>query len=171
MSATLSQIIRSMKTFRDPNKYPPIRISGFSAKHWIGTKTILYQAIADSQTKQGASKYNVSMQFHDIEYSKERRPGMLATDPIDGQVWYFSPPIIGSNDVQIKCMCTDFRHTFSWEDKAAKALIGATKPYTPVSPPSGRPPRNPKHVLGLCKHLWSFAKYLKASNLIQGQLV
>lgn len=170
---TLSQIIRSMKKFRDPNKYPQAIIKEFKASHWIGTNTCLYQCVADSLTKEHSTKYALSFAFHGVEYFPTKtKATMLTTDvQSNGKRYYYEPPIIGSNPVEIRCQCPDFRHTFSWEDKAANAMVGKPKPYTRVSPPSGLPPRNPEHVLGLCKHAYSFAKYLRNSKLIQGQLM
>lgn len=169
---TLSQIIRDMKSFRDPNKYPQARISGFKASHWIGTKTVIYQCMADSLTKSTA-KYALSFEFHGVEYYETKvKATMLTTDKQpNGKRYYYEPPIIGSNPVQIRCQCPDFRHRFSWEDKKANALKGNPKKYVPVSPPSGRPPVNPDHVMGFCKHAWSFSKYLLNSHLIQGKLL
>jgi len=169
MGVSLSQIIRSLTPFRNPNRYPDYRIFNFKTTIWVGTKTVLYQG--EVLAEGGAPvHYNVSLEFHGIEFSDVQQPGMIATVPIAGRVLYYEAPIIGSNDVRMRCTCSDFQYTFQWELKGANALLGNPKPYTRV-PGSTRPPRNPQHVLGFCKHLWNFMKYLRNSNLIKGQLL
>jgi hypothetical protein len=65
------------------------------------------------------------------------------------------------NWCRVRCSCSDFKHRFAWEDRDVNALFGAPPAkYTPV-PGSNRPPVNPEHIPGMCKHIFGCAKGLE----------
>jgi hypothetical protein len=74
--------------------------------------------------------------------------------------------IDASSGVLVK-NCSDFR--FFWEHPlfVKKSLIGQFRRYVRVVPPSGRPPKNPQGILGVCKHIWSFVNALKEAKLVK----
>lgn len=64
----------------------------------------------------------------------------------------FIAQLSGDDPVMLRCSCPDYRHSFSWENYDVKSLQGKRIPYNRV-PGSNRPPRNPDHIPGICKHL------------------
>lgn len=71
--------------------------------------------------------------------------------------------LTADDPVLLRCNCPDYRHSFSWENHDVKSLQGKRIPYQRV-PGSNRPPRNPDHIPGICKHLRAVIYDLQKPN-------
>lgn len=108
--------------------------------------------------------YNCYLQFYNVEFSDHpiSSSSVKIIEKDTGKPLYFERISITEkkrqNYVRVRCTCFDFRHRFAWEDKAVNALYGgAPAKYTP-KPGSNRPPVNPDHIPGMCKHLIACAR-------------
>jgi hypothetical protein len=64
--------------------------------------------------------------------------------------------------------CPDYYFVFAYQDFNKQCYYGRKpKPYKRVSPPSGLPPRNPKNIIGLCKHLINMVNLLIKEGYIK----
>jgi len=74
------------------------------------------------------------------------------------------------NPIECRCTCPDFYFVWGWALKRRGALLGSHMvPYvrkTPL-PPVGYPRRNPRHILGYCKHIKALIESLNARGIIK----
>lgn len=111
--------------------------------------------------------YNVWIQFYNIEFSDHPLSSNSAKiiDKETKEPLYFEKISLVDarkrNYVRVRCSCKDFQFRFSWEDRENKCLYGGVpKSYT-RKPGSNRPPVNPHHYPGFCKHIWQCTKSLE----------
>jgi hypothetical protein len=79
-----------------------------------------------------------------------------------GEKFYFELPTL-QNECTVRCSCKDFYFTWMWPDKTHKVLFGNLgKPY--VRKTTTRPPRNPDHIAGMCKHIYQSQSYLRVEG-------
>lgn len=84
----------------------------------------------------------------DLDANRDRNNGQII--PI---------PILYKNNMKVRCSCPSFRFTGSEAAINYSAFIGRN--YTPWIPrKTDRPPRNPRNIPILCKHLITFITYL-----------
>lgn len=103
--------------------------------------------------------YTVWLQFYNVVYGDHplSSTSIKLIDKDTGEPLYFerlSLTNVGKkNYIRVRCACQDFRFRFAWEDRANQALYGGVpKSYQRV-PGSTRPPVNPEHLPGICKHI------------------
>ena len=58
-----------------------------------------------------------------------------------------------TNTVKVNCSCSDFYFTFAFYNWKTQTLFGK-KPIPYVRKTTSRPPRNPEHKPGICKHIY-----------------
>jgi len=164
---TFIEITNQMRKLRAPEKYPGYRVVDFKTQASPGIKTVLYRGSVRGEE----SEYATYMQFRNVEFSEEEKTGFIpyeATDRTGGsKMSFYKIPELNRNPVALKCSCPDFRFFAEYPLYKAKSLIGQFRRYVRVSPPSGRPPKNPENILMYCKHIWSFANALKESELVK----
>lgn len=124
----------------------------------VRAKLITFRFRVKSQTKSNEG-YNVWLQFYDTQFGD--RPlsstSVKILDKDTGKPLYFEKIDLFKQPCRVRCGCQDFRFRFAWEDRAVQALYGGVpKGYTPV-PGSNRPPVNPEHIPGFCKHIYQCA--------------
>lgn len=147
---TAKQLMEMMRSYRPDSK---IRETG-KAKILdlkISNTQVPY-LIVESEV-QGRQLWQQVIHFRDSVLEARPIKGWIKLRAQQSQYWWLRP-IQKKETVKLRCTCPDFRHSFSWEDFDVEALSGRRIPYTKV-PGSNRPPRNPDHVPGLCKHLRS----------------
>lgn len=123
--------------------------------------TFRYRVKSVSRRNEG---YNTWLQFYNVEFSDKPTSSNCCKiiNKETGKPLYFERISITEkskkNYVRVRCGCQDFRFRFAWEDRANGCLYGGVpKGYTPV-PGSNRPPVNPNHIPGMCKHIFMCAK-------------
>lgn len=125
-------------------------------------KTITFRFRVKSSTHI-TEGYNTWLQFYNIEYSDHplSSKSVKIIEKDTGKPLYFEKISLTDskrkNYVRVRCGCQDFRFRFAWEDRANKCLYGGVpKSYT-RKPGSTRPPVNPAHIPGMCKHVFQCA--------------
>lgn len=76
-------------------------------------------------------------------------------------------PISVDTDVQVRCTCEDFNHTFAWYNLKDGSLYGPKPAKYKRVPGSTRPPRNPEKTPGLCKHLMALFAQMYNKGIIE----
>lgn len=129
-------------------------------------KTITFRFRVKSATEIGEG-YNVWLQFYNIDFSDHplSSKSVKIIDKDSGNPLYFEKisltDNLKKNYVRVRCGCQDFRFRFAWEDRAHKCLYGGVpKSYTRKIG-STRPPVNPDHIPGMCKHIFQCAKAIE----------
>lgn len=108
--------------------------------------------------------YNVWMQFYNIEFGEKpiSSTSVKIIEKDTGKPLYFERIALVDNKkknyVRVRCSCADFRFRFAWEDRANKCLYGGVPRSYQRVPGSTRPPVNPEHIPGMCKHIFQCAK-------------
>lgn len=132
----------------------------------IRAKMITFRFRAKSQSESNEG-YNVWLQFYNVEFSDHpiSSSSVKIIDKKTKNPLYFERISLTDrkkkNYVRVRCSCMDFRHRFSWEDRAVQALYGAPPAKYKRKPGSNRPPVNPEHIPGFCKHIWNCAKAIE----------
>lgn len=163
MPLPLKKLATDLKKFgRDPKDYPRLGVKGLESKLFVGTKAIMFRGTVLGET----DKYPVLIQFFGLNVGTEKSDKTPVAAKVEKNLWYHSKPSISQNPISIKCGCQDFRFTFEYPLHKNKSLIGNYRKYTPVAG-SNRPPRNPKDLLGYCKHIYSMLAALKDSKRIE----
>lgn len=128
----------------------------------ITAKLITFRFRVKSASKHNEG-YNVWLQFYDMNYG-DRPLSSTSVKIIDKETQkplYFERIDLFKQNCRVRCGCADFRFRFSWEDRDNGCLYGGVpKSYTPV-PGSNRPPVNPQHLPGFCKHIWQCCKAIE----------
>lgn len=167
--ATLRDIFAGLDNFetskgahRHLQDYPDIMVFDLVVKPVVASNLLRFEAAAESQSK--PSRYNVAILFGNQVFSDKKTPVFPNQVPYQKRT-IFCPKPTENDTVQLRCSCRDFQFRFSNPLADKGALIGSPLEYKRV-PGSTRPPVNPRHTMGLCKHLWAFLKALKDSNYI-----
>ena len=162
---TVQDILDDMPNLRDPSVYGGYTVEDFEKKLFPGTNSITYTCIVVGST----GDYKNTIQLFDLDFERQKGDEDEDEDWIEGQTtggrkFFHSIPSFDSR-AKFKCQCQDFR--FKWEYPLALSkngsLIGAYRKYkrkTPP-PPKGYPYANPDNIVGVCKHLFNFLRFLQ----------
>lgn len=132
----------------------------------VRAKMITFRFRVKSQSKINEG-YNVWIQFYNVEFSDHpiSSTSIKILDKETKEPLYFERISLTNknkqNYVRVRCSCMDFRFRFSWEDRAVQALYGAPPAKYTRKPGSNRPPVNPEHMPGFCKHVYQCAKAIE----------
>lgn len=159
MEKSFNDLLSNTKTSFDnvPRNTRTVGINIIDLKYSKPSETeLLVNAVCKGET----DTYQVEMLFTGVDAVKSPIPlsDTISVDPIDGS----------SVDVKVRCSCMDFYYTFSWYNLQQNALSGEPMPpYTRVTPDSGLPPKNPREVPGMCKHIIRLGDELKSKGVIK----
>jgi hypothetical protein len=131
---------------------------------YLGMKTLLLQMLMRGVTV--SALHLVHIMFLGVEYSRQPvdDPEWVSFQDRMGEGWLKKPSIMTS-DARVRCSCPDFYYTFSYYNWEQGALWGTkARPYKRLT--LTRPPRNPLHVVGFCKHGFNAAKSLQARGIV-----
>lgn len=127
-------------------------------------KTLRYLT---SVTFSGVSLVDKPDKTHHIPITRRTGVRMGSSPTFD---LHMKPVAATVNTVECRCTCQDFYFVWGYALKRRHALLGShLKPYirkTPL-PPLGYPRRNPRHILGYCKHIKALMVNLKARGVIR----
>ena len=106
----------------------------------------------------------VIVQLRNVQYSDDKKEGWKAARLPDKLI-YYKPLSFLDDPVGLKCECEQFRFMFEWYLNQKGALIGGPRHYQHKHM---RPPVNPGHYIGVCKHVYSFVETLSSQGYIVG---
>lgn len=160
MARTFKQLYDSTKKYSKGNSRFSKDVDGklYNIIPNVRAKLITFEFKVESQTHQNEG-YRVRLQFYDMKFGTTPTSSncIKIIDKYSGEPLYFEKIDLFKQAVRVRCGCQDFRHRFAWEDRAVGALYGGVpKSYKPV-PGSNRPPVNPDHIPGFCKHVFQCA--------------
>lgn len=130
---------------------------------FVGTKSVLISLRAWGVTQ--ASLHNITMLFSDVDIrTEDPQSSNFFQIEYEGQMYWIQKLDKLRHPLTSRCTCADFFYTFSFYNyNVAHCLYGpAPKPYIKKT---NRPPRNPQHVPGICKHLYNAWAILRNSGL------
>jgi hypothetical protein len=131
---------------------------------YIGTKSLLFQAHCMGETVDAT--HIVNIMFHDVRYLEEdvENAEFKTIDYKGDTVRYQYPDL--KTKCTVRCSCQDFYFRWEYADKLAGALFGRlSKKY--VRKTKTRPPVNPDHLPGICKHVYGLQSYLRVEGYIK----
>lgn len=150
----LSSTKLSPSRSNSPNPSPNIRIDKIVP--FAGANMCLYQLSMNGVT-QAFIRHRVNILVTDINVLREdpKNPNYMSFTDKDGV--FFIPKVDTKKDTfKIRCSCHDFYFTWGIWNFTKGAIFGnKPRPYKRLTPPppKGYPYRNPKHLMGLCKHV------------------
>ena len=128
----------------------------------VPDRTLLLKARVSSPS---GGKYQSSIRFVNVQFANEEQPGYVEVDAIDGRTYYIKQLTHTQTTVRVRCTCLDFYWRMATWDHARKSLEGDPPP--PYVKKTDRPPVNPNHVPGICKHLNKLGQFLRAERIIR----
>lgn len=147
------------------HSYPDITVNLKSITPNTRARLLTFGFVADSQTNK--KKYNVWVQFYNVEFSDHplSSTSVKIIDKETKEPLYFERISLTDkrkqNYVRVRCACSDFRFRFAWEDLENECLYGGRPKSYQRKPGSNRPPVNPEHYPGFCKHIWECLKTIQ----------
>jgi hypothetical protein len=126
-------------------------------------KNNVLRVVSDIRGDTEGGVHNQVMEF-DVTLSSSKKKGWW--EFYIGEEPYWVKPITDDSDIRVHCSCTDYYFSFwMWNKKGNSHYGEDMKPYTPVGG-SNRPPKNPNHYMGMCKHLLRVLTELKKLKLV-----
>ena len=129
-----------------------------------GIITFRFRVKSVSRKNEG---YNTWVQFYGIKYSDrpQTSDSVKIIEKDTGKPLYFERISLtnpkAKNYVRVRCACQDFRFRFAWEDRANGCVYGGVPRSYQRVPGSTRPPVNPEHLPGICKHIFQCCKSIE----------
>lgn len=132
-------------------KLEQYRVKIFTAD--IGDNYIHYIIPVDSYTTPG-ERYMVNILFTPVTFlddETEYKRIINAGREKYGGMWYYFIKPTNYTPTQVSCTCKDYIYSYAYYNAKHGSHYGSL-PVIP--PPKGvRPPRNPQHLPGMCKHI------------------
>jgi hypothetical protein len=163
----LSALIDSTRQVRR-RQYPTRKIGAFDFKYVPQSRQLFISCTAfplDPSSRR--SPYKLSIAFNAIGSSDtaDSKHLLKYANPGTGTLERFLEQPTVNHTCRVRCQCPDFYFMWEYYDKSNKALIGRHIPY--IRKTTTRPPRNPDHMPGLCKHQIQMIKFLMDNNIIK----
>jgi len=127
------------------------------------TNTLLISLRAWGVTQ--SALHNVTMLFSDVEILTENpnSPAYFQLKYKDTMYWIKKLDKT-KNPLTSRCSCADEFFTWAlWKHQAGCLYGQKPRPYKRKT--MTRPPRNPAHIVGICKHVFNAWTYLKNSGM------
>lgn len=164
---TFKELWNSTKRYRKwANAYPNVDGKLVDIIPNVSAKLITFRFRVKSVQRRNEG-YNVWLQFYNVQYSDHplSSTSIKIVDKSTNKPLYFERislvDVSKKNYVRVRCSCQDFRFRFAWEDRAVKALYGGVPKSYQRKPGSTRPPVNPDHIPGMCKHIFECARTIE----------
>jgi hypothetical protein len=120
--------------------------------------------IGSNTTSNNGHDYWSTLLFDNVTYLDEEDANGFKFTGKDNSEYYIERLPRNAN-VKVNCSCLDFHYRFAVWDNKFKALDG--NPPAPYVKKGNRPPVNPMHSPGLCKHLIKLVNDLKTQNFFK----
>lgn len=128
---------------------------------YIGTKMLHVKSTCSSTS---GNRYNQVIQFTRVNFEPDDTDTNATFKATNGQDYHVQPINLADHNVKVRCNCMDFYWRFASYDAADRSLVGkGPAPY--VRKTDNRPPANPMHVPGFCKHLIKLTQHLQGIGL------
>lgn len=136
-----------------------------------GTKSVLFQGSCFGRTQKSIHKTNLLFSGVEIieensSMTDETRPNLIDYIKVEHKrkTYYIQKIDPRKHGLTVRCTCADFFYRFAWYNHEKGALYGPKpRPYRRV-PGSTRPPQNPGHFAGMCKHIYNLYSFMRASG-------
>lgn len=133
---------------------------------FVGTKSVLVKLRAWGLTEKNI--HAVTLLFNDCEILEgEQNVSLLQYFKITykGKTYYIKKFDRLKNPLTSRCTCSSYFYDFAWYNaKNGHCLYGPVpRPYKRKT--KTRPPRNPRGLPGICKHVYHAWDYLKREGL------
>ncbi len=159
-SQTLSFNPASLKR---QNSIDPIRVNQLKIVPYIGTKSLMFNGVIKSDS---GKTYDVTITFYDIQFSPADTRDTVTFKASNGKEYTINKIGSNTNNVRVRCNCSDFYYRFAWYNADDSSLHGPRpKPY--VRKTTTRPPVNPDHTPGFCKHIMKVFLALRDANFFK----
>ena len=116
----------------------------------------------------GRSSYEVNLFFLKIDTNPIMIRDSIEIPLVQNQVKttvLLKRLVESSTPCMVQCQCPDYNATFAAYNKTHDAHYGSLQQYTRKT--TTHKPRNPQHILGICKHLQALVKALKRQNILR----
>lgn len=153
------------KTKKRQYAIDPIQIVQLKLVPYKGTKALYIKGLA--RNTESKKKYDTQLFFSGIEYENEDTDSNVTFTASDENVYHMKPIDLGANDVRTRCNCLDYYHRFAYYNYNDGSIFGKKpKPY--IRKTTNRPPVNPEHVPGICKHIIKTIAALHHAKMVKG---
>lgn len=129
---------------------------------YIGTKLLHVKSTSLSN----GNGYNQALQFVRVAFEPEDTANNATFKASDGTDYHVQPIDLNDHNCKVRCSCLDFRFRFADYNSQDKSLVGRAPPMYQRKTTT-RPPVNPDHVPGMCKHLLKLVQVLRGYGLIR----
>lgn len=170
MSSTLNAILSEMQRFetskgakRNFRDYPDPVIKFLEVRVFPENYQVVFRSQIDSMS--GPHMYEAIVMFSRLALKDTKEKGYVPVQDIKTRQTYYIVPATFNTPINIKCSCTDFRHTWETDLYKKGALVGKPRKYKRKT--TYWPERNPKHVLGFCKHINAVLQVLLKSGTLR----
>jgi hypothetical protein len=135
-----------------------------SAIPYKGVKALLFQARCYGETEN--TEHIVDIYFNGVRYLDEPvKNAEYKTIEYKNVDYMYAYPDL-KTECQTRCSCSDYYFRWEYANKLVKALFGRlSKKY--VRKTKTRPPVNPDHLPGICKHIYGLQGYLRQEGYIK----
>lgn len=159
---------------RDRRSYEhPEKIEFSQAIPYAGTNMILYicHVSTEKRVKKGLTsqlqknRYGIQIAFGGVKITNEKPRYDNFPLEYNKETYYVQVPRRNKNKIMIRCTCPDFYFTWSYYNWRKSCLYG-NKPKPYIRKTTTYPERNPKHLVGGCKHVWMVLDVLRQERRI-----
>jgi hypothetical protein len=127
---------------------------------YVGTKTVLFHFESKGLTVRAT--HQIFIAFHEIEVLDTPKAGYIEIEFRNEKYWMEKPDMY-KTPIRVRCSCSDFFFSFGlWNFQEGALFGGRPRPYRRKT--KTFPPRNPKHIPGVCKHLFNALLWLQTNN-------
>lgn len=95
----------------------------------------------------------------------ENDPNTITFQAVDGKDYTIEPIYLSRNNAKVRCTCLDFKWRFAIYNEKDHSLYGSGPGM--YRKKTERPPNNPQHVPGVCKHLLKLASELQINGIVR----
>ena len=160
---------RNRRNYEHPEKVEFTQIIPYA-----GTNMLLYVASVKTQkrvqvgytSKLETNIYGVQIAFGGLKITEGDEP-LYDSNVIEynNTTYNVQTPRRNRNKIMVRCTCPDYYFTWSYYNWRKGCLYG-NKPKPYIRKTTTYPERNPKHLVGACKHVWMIIDKLRQERFI-----
>ena len=170
MALTINKLIKgALKLRKKEPKFKNLKIAKLRIVPQVNKESFFINTWVTGST--GSIQYKTSIMFEDITSERLNRgekclKGFMKIRSPKKKLYCVEKPTMSKTKVKVRCSCEDFFFTYAFWNKGKDGLYGGPlKPYKRKT--TDRPERNPKHVPGMCKHLFKLVDELRVNKVIK----